>query len=521
MESRGPSVRIYIFVALIQNGRRKMSGLGQTLLESISEFQLKEIFKNRKFSPDLRTVSGKKVEISHIGDLNLDAGPDFNHSIIKIDSVTMKGDIELHKRSSDWLSHAHNCDRKYNGVILHLVVTSDNPQPCWTESGRRLETVELSKFFTRDADSFLKGLDSGEKILPLKCAHENFKIPGREKLDYLRFLGEKRFIHKVNKFEERLKDIIDENRPVVFEAKQKYFHDFSELLIEHKTYEKSELQCETYWDQLLYEAISEGLGYTKNSAAFRKLSRNVALSFLLEQSAGNRKLSEAILFGAANLLPKEKKGFDEESVTYCDDLEKSWRGIQKKFKREYVDQSEWLFFKLRPQNFPTIRIAGAARLFAGDRRKFSAKDLEPLAAGSASEKYLARWRELLIVPAEDYWSRHFVFGTASTSVVKMLIGVSRAQEIIINAVLPLAYLRGKTFDAPLIRENAMEIYSKHAAMADNNITLLVKEYLFGGDNVFGSVVTQQGAIHLYRSFCSENRCERCKIGKAVFRKPAA
>ena len=70
-------------------------------------------------------------------------------------------------------------------------------------------------------------------------------------------------MHKVNKFEERLKDIIDENRPVIFEAKQKYFRDFSELFIEHKTYEKSELQDEKYWDQLLYERICEGLGYIR------------------------------------------------------------------------------------------------------------------------------------------------------------------------------------------------------------------------------------------------------------------
>ena len=240
----------------------------------------------------------------------------------------------------------------------------------------------------------------------------------------------------------------------------------------------------------------------------------------MEHSHASHGDVEAILFGASNLLPEEKKGFDEESITYCGRLDETWRGIQKKYKREYVDRSEWLFFKLRPQNFPTIRIAGASRLFGEEKRRFSGEDLEFAAASKNGERYLSRWKELLIVPAEDYWSRHFVFGTLSTAVVRMLIGASRAEEIIVNAILPLTYLRGRVFEMPVLQEKAMEIYRTHSPNVDNNITLLVKEYLFGGDNVFRTVIAQQGAIHLYRSFCSEKRCERCKIGKAAIRWPA-
>ncbi len=489
--------------------------------ESLSEFQLKELFKSRKFSSDLKTASGKKVEIAHIGDPNSDAGPDFNGSLVKIDGLTMRGDIEFHKRSSDWYSHSHNSDRNYNGVILHIVGMCDDNRICFTQAGRKIETIELSRFLTDDANTFLARIDSGEKVVQLRCADENFKIPFRDRFAYLEFLGEKRFIHKANKFEERLKDIVDENRPVVFEAKQKYFKDFSELIIEHKTYDKSELQNEAYWDQLLYEGICEGLGYSKNTSAFRKLSRNVSLAFLVEESDGNPKIAEAILFGAANLLPSDKKGFDDESIAYCEELEKIWQGIQKKYKREYVDRSEWLFFKLRPQNFPTLRIAGAGRFVIDKKHRFSAKDLEQSGTLGNDERYLSYWKEILVVPAEDYWSRHFVFGTPSTGAVRMLVGASRAQEIVVNAILPLTYLRGKIFEIPLVREKGLEIYSRHSPMADNNITLLMKESLFGGDNVFETVISQQGAIHLYRSLCSEKRCERCKIGKTIFRKPAA
>ncbi len=490
-------------------------------LENISEFQLKELFKNHKFSSGLTTVSGKKVEISQIGEPNSDAGPDFNRSLIKIDGITMRGDIELHRKNSDWYLHTHNSDRGYNGVVLHVVVKCDDSRLCFTQSGRRVETIELSRFLTNDASTFLEGLSSGERLFQLKCAGTNLKISLKDKTDYLGFLGEKRFIHKVNKFEERLKDIIDENRPVVFEAKQKYFRDFSELLIEHKTYDKAELRNEMYWDQLLFESVCEGLGYSKNTSAFRKLSRNLSLSFLLEHAQGDHKVAEAVLFGAANLLPIDKKGFDDESIAYCEELQQKWQVIQKEYKREYVDRSEWFFFKLRPQNFPTLRIAGASRLLTNERHGFSARDLGQQANGENREGYLSHWRELLIVPAEDYWSRHFVFGTLSNGSVRMLVGASRAEEIIVNAILPLTYLRGKIFDIESIKEKALDIYRRHPPMADNNITLVMKEYLFGGDNVFNTVVAQQGAIHLYRSFCSEKRCERCKIGKRIFGRTAA
>jgi hypothetical protein len=498
-----------------------MSTSDQVFLETISESQLKELFKSHKFSSDLKTISGKKVEISQIGDSNSDTGPDFNRSLVKIDGLTLRGDIEFHRKSSDWYSHSHHIDRNYNGVVLHVVAKCDDDRICLTQSGRRVETIELSRFLTGDANVFLSRIDTGEKVAQLRCVDENFKMRFSDKLGYLEFLGEKRFMHKVNKFEERLKDIIDENRPVVFEAKQKYFRDFSELLIEHKTYNKSELQNEDYWNQLLYEGICEGLGYTKNSSAFRKLSRNVPLSFLVEESNRDQRIAEAILFGAANLLPSDKKGFDDESTMYCEELEKVWRGVQKRHKREYVDKSEWLFFKLRPQNFPTLRIAGASHFLTDEKRGLSAKDLERPGTLGNDGKYLSYWMDFLIVPAEGYWSRHFVFGTPSTATVRMLVGASRAQEIIINAILPLTYLRGKIFEMPLIREKGLEIYSNHSPMADNNITLLIKDALFGGDNVFETVISQQGAIHLYRSLCSEKRCERCKIGKTIFNKQSA
>ena len=210
-----------------------MSASSRDFLENISEFQLRELFKGRKFSTDLHTTSGKKVEISQIGDANSDAGPDFNHCLVKIDGLTMRGDIEFHKKSSDWYGHSHNSDRNYNGVVLHIVAICDDERLCLTQSGRKIETVEFSRFFSEDAESFLLKLEPSEEIQAIRCNAVNSRMSRKDKLSYLEFLGEKRFLHKVNKLEERLKDIIDENRPVIFEAKQKYFRDFSELLIEH------------------------------------------------------------------------------------------------------------------------------------------------------------------------------------------------------------------------------------------------------------------------------------------------
>lgn len=490
-------------------------------MHKLSEFQLKELFKNRKFDAELKSVSGKKIEILQTGEVNSDTGPDFRHSLVKIDGITMRGDIELHRQSSDWHSHNHYKDRNYNSVVLHVVTGCDDAQECVTQAGRKIETLELSKFLSGDAEAFLARFEPEERIVPLRCAGDNDKLPLQTKTAYLRMLGEKRFIHKVNKLEERLKDIIDENRPVVFEAKQKYFKDFADLQIQHRKYDESELQTESYWDQLLYEGIMEGLGYSKNTAPLRKLARNVSLAFLREHASGDEMTIEATLLGAAGLMPNSTRGFDNESGEYCPKLESAWLNVKKKYKREYIDQSEWLFFKLRPQNFPTVRIAGAAILLAGRLMKHPAGELIRSALEKDDRGFVEAWREILIVNARGYWSRHFVFGAPASTEVRMLIGAGRAEEIIINIVLPLTYLRGRFFHEAGMSARAMRIYGDHPPTADNAIVLTVKEGLFGGDNVFGRVVTQQGALHLYRALCSEKRCERCRIGKSLYGKTAA
>jgi hypothetical protein len=489
---------------------------------NLTELQLKELFANRLFSYPLRSTSGKKVEILQIGEANCDAGPDFKRALIRIDGVTMRGEIELHIKSSYWISHSHNEDRNYNGVVLHVVLECDDMRTCRVESGREIETVDLSKFLLPEAEQFLQkkeqhGEEGTGSVVRLRCAGKNSSVPSKEKLAYLKLLGEKRFMHKVNRFNERLKDIVDENRPVIFEAKQRYFRDFSELLIEHKTYEKCELQDENYWDQLLYESIFEGLGYSKNTMAFGKLARNVTLAFLKEHSVGDEKIIEAILYGVAGLLPSTVEGFDDESKSYCSELQQIWQGIKKKYKREFVDKSEWLFFKLRPQNFPTLRIAGMSRIISDEKRNFSSRGLLQQQAREGSLADLLLWRRTIRVEADGYWSRHFVFGIPSSTKVKMLIGANRVEEIIINSLLPLTYLRGMVFEDGYLQEAALGTYRSHSPTSDNSITLLVKEYLFDGDNVFDNVVAQQGALHLYRSLCSERRCLRCKIGKAIFK----
>ena len=488
---------------------------------SFSEFQLKELFRNRKFDSRLKTVSGKNAEIIQTGDSNSDTGPDFRNSLIKINGVTYRGDIELHRVSSDWYVHNHHTDRNYNSVILHVVLEYDDASGCVTQAGRKIETVEISRFLSADAGDFLSGIESEDRLVTLRCSGENRKLSVSVKLDYLRLMGAKRFMHKAGKFEERLKDIIDENRPVVFEAKQSYFRDFADLRIEHRKYDGEELRTESYWDQLLYEGILEGLGYSKNTIPFKKLARNAALDFLRQNRGIEELRADAMLFGVAGLLPKTTVDFDSDSIEYCAKLDAAWRSIRRDYKREFVDGSEWLFFKLRPQNFPTIRIAGAGRLVSGWLIEHTCGDTIREAFDDGNSGFAEVWRKKLVVPASDYWSKHFIFGTLASVDIRMLIGAGRAEEIIINTVLPLAYLRGHVFDDPRLTEKAKATYESHPPVADNAMTLIIKENLFGGDNVLDSVKAQQGAIQLYRNLCSEKRCERCSIWKALRGRPAA
>lgn len=487
------------------------------LSNSISEIELKELYRAEKYSKsNLRSTTGATIEIIKAGETNSDSGPDFRNALIKINGKTLRGDIEFHRKSSDWYSHSHHTDRKYNAVVLQIVGINDSKEESKTESGRVIETLELGRFLLPDAESFLKSRRNSDSEFKLRCSEKNGEVSREMKLEYLKHLGEKRFLHKVGRYEERLKDIIDENRPVVFETNQRYFKDFSELAIEHRTYTTEELKREEYWDQLLYEGIIEGLGYSKNTITFRKLSQNVSLKFLIEQSKGKLLATEAILFGVAGLIPGSYEKYDDESKSYIRNLSSIWQESKKDYKREHIDETEWLFHRLRPQNFPTVRLAGASVLFSRRLRFFSARLLLQDAAERDDAGFLRTWRDFLIVPSGGYWATHYVFGTRAASRLRMLIGAGRANEIIVNVVLPLLYLRGKIFDLPYFQDKGMKIMEQFRPLEDNNLTMAMKEQLFDGDNVFETALHQQGAIQLYRTLCSERRCSRCKIGKLAF-----
>ena len=152
------------------------------MLERLPEFQLKELFRNRKFDSKLKAVSGKSVEILQTGEANSDTGPDFKHSLVRINGITMRGDIELHRVSSDWYTHNHHLDRNYNSVVLHVVGDRDDTRGCVTQAGRKIETLELSKFLSADASGFLTALEPEERIISLKCLADNHKLAIKEKV---------------------------------------------------------------------------------------------------------------------------------------------------------------------------------------------------------------------------------------------------------------------------------------------------------------------------------------------------
>ncbi len=487
----------------------------------LSEIQLRELFRNGKFEGELRAASGKRVEILRTGEVNPDSGPDFKQGLVRINGILMRGDIELHRSSSDWYAHNHHTDRNYNSVILHVVALCDDTRSCFTEAGRRIETLELGRYLSGDADDFLERIGLKGETPPLRCSGDTRKLSVEAKVRYLTDLGQERFTHKVLRFEERLQDIVDENRPVVFEAKENYFRDLSKVLIEHRKYDERELQSEKYWDQLVYEGIMEGLGYSKNSVPFGKLARNLTLEFIRRYSEMGETAIEAALFGAANLIPKAGAGFDSESADYCGRLNETWEWMRKSYKRGYVDLSEWFFFKLRPQNFPTVRLAAAAQILKNHLADKPFANLISDACSGSDKTFLDSWRKILVISSSGYWKNHFVFGTPAETDVRTLVGVGRAEEIIINTILPATHLRGRIFhDEPMMRRG-LRIFIEHPPISDNMITLAVKEALFDGDNIIPTAAAQQGAIHLYRTLCVEKKCERCRIWKTLHGKNAA
>jgi len=422
---------------------------------------------------DIKSMAGSKIEVLSVGTLNHDAGPDFKDAVIKVDDQVICGDVEIHLDSSGWYAHKHASDPAYNRVILHVVSeqTSDELY-VKREDGVKVHQILL------DCDD--KNEDT-PKSLPL---HE---------------------MDKVNCLLRR------EKAPVILSGINKA----AELRFDEKVAQLQEDLLWTSWEQLIFIRICEALGYSKNQKPFRKLAERLhfdkirqIMQWVPEEVALDR--CAALLFGTAGLLKDAhiESFLDQSSLHKLANL---WDHFQHTIQVKPMYAHEWQFFRLRPHNFPTRRIAGLAILLHRFKNiGFIDSFTRLIQSHSSKKKLLSNLYSAISVPDCIYLKSPDVPSDKSKPA---LIGRDRAKDIVVNIVLPVMYLYFETSKEGQLRNTVLECYRLSPKLSENVIVRAMCEQLnadYDADLALNdSAYRQQGLLYLYKNYCRYQKCRSC------------
>ena len=230
----------------------------------------------------------------------------------------------------------------------------------------------------------------------------------------------------------------------------------------------------------------EGLGYSKNREPFLRLAENMTLKKIADFGMPiSISMIESLMFGAANLLPKNKRIEEKEARQYVNELRKKWKELRPQYHGEILHAADWQFFPTRPSNFPTIRLAAACLLI----KEFLANDffrriIQTLKANISVAEKEHNLVHLFSIETNDFWKHHYNFDKSAKNTVTAL-GASRIHEIVINTVLPIALLYARIFKDKAVREGALDVYHSIPACENNSITRLMEKQLLKGKIVVG------------------------------------
>ena len=486
----------------------------------VQESTLYEIWKNQLYNSLLKTNSGEDITILDVGIHNAEfAGPDFKNARIRIGNLTYIGDIEIDRDHSDWKAHGHHIDNKYSKVILHASLINKNKYGyVYTKDGRKVPSICISEFIEQNTldevhkehNDIKNGTTSN-----IKCSNYINNIPNEIKEKYLYQQGVCRFEKKCTKIFNRLKELqfINElhiNEPVIT---YELTSQFQERKFKHSDFVSKEI-----WQQLLYELIFEALGYSKNKNQMMNLAQAANVKFLAKIDYDGILVEkyESALLNIGGFFQDASITAEVQTKKYLEIISLHWNSIRSFYDGKTLSETDWHFFRLRPQNFPTIRIAGGARIL----KEILHNNLIGIMSRKITEIHnltvlINSLRSLFVIRSDGYWQNHYVFDQTTNSEIKYFVGASRADEIIVNVILPFYSVYFEIFGNGTLAKKIASIYSVYEQRSENQIITEVAQMLNFTDQAKRTVMAQ-GIIELFRNYCSKNKCLECEIGKVVF-----
>lgn len=431
----------------------------------MNEKQVAEIWQHSTERTDLTTESGTPIRIIYPGRANDERGAAFRDVVIATAGNLIKGEVELHVKSSDWQAHSHFRDPAYNRVILHVVMQRDTNTETTLQNGKQVPILALN--------NLIKQIASPSPHFGMPCIKAVKNSPHDSTTGLLEKAGEKRFFRKAAQFQIELAQI----EP----------------------------------GECLYQRLMEALGYSKNKLPFMELARRLPLS-TLEHTAGEEPEEEylarlqALLLGTAGLLPSQcHNQINVLNRRWSNRLEEIWLSS---YQNNAMSQHDWEFFKVRPVNSPTRRIIAMGYLILRYKEMGLLKGL----IGTVREAPLQHGEHTLergLVVDSSYKSG--VLKPNNLRVNPNLIGNQRASDIVINIVLPFVYVYSRNNKQSELARKALELYRCYPKLAENTVVKHMRRQL-GLDNRFiKSAQQQQGLLHLYKGLCSQGKCSQCSL----------
>ncbi len=414
---------------------------------------VKYLWKFQKFDKqNLLSVEGQTIEILKTGFTNTDAGPDFSHARIMIDGIEWAGNIEIHVKTSEWFQHHHETNPAYENVILHVVWEAD--KPVFRADGSQIPTLELKTRTDKNLIKKTKELIDNQLVIPCQNQFKNINS-----------------LTKQQALDAAMMQRLEMKAALVLEKWEQNNRD---------------------WEQTIYEILAKNFGFKINAEPFEQLARNLPIK-VLQKHKENLSVIEAIVFGMAGFLS------NSPSDDYKSNLSKDFDFYKAKFNltTKQLNKSEWKFLRLRPANFPTIRLAQFAALIHHQKSFFSffteTKDYEEIC-------------KLLATTQSDYWQTHYDFEKQSTTKMAAL-GKASIENIIINTVVPTLFAYAQTIDNQDLKDRAIAFLDKIKA-EKNHITDFWKANGLPIKTAFDS----QASIELFNNFCTKKRCLNCAVG---------
>jgi hypothetical protein len=455
----------------------------------------------------LYTDDGSRLEVLSPGCWNSEGGPDFKLAEILLEGKGLiKGNIEIHVFASDWMRHRHDKQETYNSVCLHVVMWNDREKTYVKNfAGQLIPQLTLSRYLDAELDDVIDMIDvesyiKGGKVNPGHCKTEleNRTVNEQWMGHFLDYAGDERILQKAKRYEKWL-----ENIP---------------------------------FEQTLYEAIMESLGYKENKKPFLTLASRIPLkdirSLVPEDVIVHDKVIQiqSLLLGIAGLLPQQRNSkisndCDSETMKYINNIEYAWNIMRQKLDRVSMSKNEWIYSGIRPANFPERRIAAIAHILSHDMSRGIFRHMLSIfhaVEGKKEEQtsvimVINGIQSLFLNIQDPYWSFRYTVGGKRLKKPQKLLGKERTSHIFANVIIPILLVYARKHNDLNLEKILHLVYRNYTPLPVTSVIRFMENRILGqskgSKKIINSVRRQQGLYQLFKDFCENDTmsCNKCAL----------